>query len=240
MDVISIPKTKENFRLMYNVKRRFCLVPITPAQAQFKLCKVKKMMLGPKAIPYIVTHDGRTIRFPHPEIRVNDTVKVDLATGKIKDFIKFEVGNTAMMTGGNGMGRVGVIVKREVHPGSFEIVHIKDAAGQTFTTRLNNVFVIGQATETLVTLPNDNGVKKSTIEYVNEQLAKNAAQRDGTKKVSKKVKKVAEKKVEKKAVVEEEEEEEETEQKKRYYKKKPTTGSKKPKKTVAGKRGGKH
>jgi small subunit ribosomal protein S4e len=32
--------------------------------------------MGPNKVPYIVTHDGRTIRFPHPDIKKNDSVKV--------------------------------------------------------------------------------------------------------------------------------------------------------------------
>lgn len=36
MDVLTIPKTKENYRLMYNTKRRFCLVPLSQEQA--KVC----------------------------------------------------------------------------------------------------------------------------------------------------------------------------------------------------------
>ena len=46
MDVLSIPKTKENYRLMYNVKRRFCLVPLTQEQSKYKLCKVEKRIVG--------------------------------------------------------------------------------------------------------------------------------------------------------------------------------------------------
>ena len=32
--------------------------------------------MGKNKIPYIVTHDGRTIRYPHPDIKRHDTVKV--------------------------------------------------------------------------------------------------------------------------------------------------------------------
>lgn len=40
-----------------------------------------------------------------------------------------------MITGGHNVGRVGLITNRERHPGSFDIVHIKDVAGHTFATR---------------------------------------------------------------------------------------------------------
>ena len=42
-------------------------------------------------------------------LQVDDTVKVDLATGKVVDFIKFEIGNLASITKGHNTGRVGVI-----------------------------------------------------------------------------------------------------------------------------------
>ena len=78
MDVVSIPKTGENFRILYDIKGRFQPVRIDAKEAGFKLCKVTKKVLGKNKIPYIVTHDGRTIRYPHPDIRKNDTVKVSL------------------------------------------------------------------------------------------------------------------------------------------------------------------
>lgn len=47
---------------------------------------------GPKGVPFIATHDGRNIRYPDPLIKVDDTVQIDIQTGKILDFIKFEAG----------------------------------------------------------------------------------------------------------------------------------------------------
>jgi ribosomal protein S4E len=47
---------------------------------------------GPKGIPFLVTHDGRTIRYPDPVIKVNDTIQLDIATSKIMDSIKFDSG----------------------------------------------------------------------------------------------------------------------------------------------------
>jgi small subunit ribosomal protein S4e len=80
-------------------------------------------------VPVIVTHDGRTIRYPDPLVRVLDSVVVEMAENKIKDFIKFELGNLVMVTGGRNTGRVGVVAHRERHKGVFDICHIKDANG---------------------------------------------------------------------------------------------------------------
>lgn len=81
----------------------------------------------------------------------------DLETGKIKDFVKFDIGNMCMITGGHNNGRVGTIVHREKHKGSFEIVHIEDAAGNKFATRITNVFVIGKGNKPLISLPKVRG-----------------------------------------------------------------------------------
>lgn len=56
------------------------------------MAKIKKIQVAPKSIPYLVTHDGRTIRYPDPLIKVNDTVQIDISTGKVTDFLKFEPG----------------------------------------------------------------------------------------------------------------------------------------------------
>lgn len=211
MDVISIEKTGENFRLVYDTKGRFTVHRITTEEAEYKLAKVKRVQLGKGGIPvsqfaeffddcslerlfmlYLLTcgsswlrmmhereffhsfsrwtrfwlhssHSAesklcRRIRYPDPAIKVNDTVKIDLSTGKISDFIRFDTGVIAMATGGRNMGRVGVITHRERHDGGFNIVHIKDAIDNSFATRETNVFVIGNE-KPWISLPKGKGVK---------------------------------------------------------------------------------
>merc|ERR1712031_5853 len=97
-------------------------------------------------------------------IEAMDTVKVDIETGKVVEFVKFETGNLAMINGGKNTGRVGIIVSRERHQGSFDIVHIKDSAGHIFATRLGNVFVIGEGNKPMVSLPKRKGIKKTILE----------------------------------------------------------------------------
>ncbi len=79
-----------------------------------------------------------------------------------------------MISGGNNMGRVGVIQHRERHPGTFEIIHIKDSVGHTFATRLQNVFVIGKGTKPWISLPKGNGIQLSITEDRNARAASNA------------------------------------------------------------------
>jgi ribosomal protein S4E len=164
MDVVELPKSGDQFRLLYDTKGRFVLHRVNDQEKAFKLCRVNRVELTKKSVPYLATHDGRTIRYPDPLISVNDTVKVDIASGKIIDFVKFEVGNLAMVTKGGNSGRVGVVTHIERHPGAFDIVSIRDAVGNTFATRSNNVFIIGKGSEPMVSLPKGRGVQLSILE----------------------------------------------------------------------------
>lgn len=177
MDVINIEKSGDQFRLLYDTKGRFVLHKLSVAEAGYKLGRIVNMGVSDKNVPYVTTHDGRTFRYPDPLIKVHDTVKIDLSEGKITDFVKFEVGNTAMITKGRNTGRVGTIVDREAHPGSFDIVHVKDTTGAIFATRLSNVFVIGKgsdAKDALVSLPKGKGIKTTIFQERDARLRKAA------------------------------------------------------------------
>lgn len=173
MDVVTIEKSGDQFRLMYDTMGRFVLHSIGAEESKFKLGRVVSDGVQDKGVPFIVTHDGRTIRYPDPMIKKGDTVKIDLATGKATDFIKFEIGNTVMVTKGHSTGRVGTLLDIERHPGSFDIVHIRDAEGNTFATRSSNVFTIGKGAEfknALVSIPRGNGVKRDIFELRAKRL----------------------------------------------------------------------
>jgi small subunit ribosomal protein S4e len=192
-DVVRLAKTNEQFRVLYDVKGRFILHRIQPEEAAYKLARVVRYNKAKKAsigrnpfltgqagvVPYIVTHDGRTIRFPDPKIKRDDTVKIDLKTGKIIGHLSFEVGNLALITRGANIGRVGVIVNKERHAGSFDIVHLKDRKGNAFATRIANVFIIGDATKPWISLPKAKGTRSTILE---ERAERAAAKADKEKK----------------------------------------------------------
>jgi small subunit ribosomal protein S4e len=173
MDVVTLEKAGDNFRLLYDTKGRFVLQPVSNTEASYKLCRVTRVGITKKKTPYVVTHDARTIRFADPLIKVGDTVKVDVKTNKITDFVKYETGNLVMCTKGRNTGRIGLLTHQERHPGSFDIVQVVDAAGNTFATRSNNVFIIGKGNKPMVTVPKANGVRLSIIQETAARNAKN-------------------------------------------------------------------
>merc|ERR1711906_64991 len=167
MDVVSLEKSGDLFRLLYDVKGRFVLHRIEKAEGKYKLCRIQKVSVT-------VTHDGRTIRYPDPDVKVNDTVKVDIATGRMSDIYKFEMGAMIMVTKGHNAGRVGQLVHLEKHDGSFSIVTVKDRKGNTFATRQSNVFVIGSGDHPQVSLPKGRGIKKTILQERAEAEARGA------------------------------------------------------------------
>jgi len=173
MDTVSIEKTGQHFRLLLDTKGRYAICPISAKEANYKLCRVLSVKVGKKGIPYCITHDGRTIRYPDPDVATNDTIKLNIAENKIVEFVKFEVGNVAMITGGFNAGRVGTITYRERHPGGYDIVHLKDVKGQEFATRINNVFSIGHGAKPMINLPKGNGVRLSIEDEKAKRAKKN-------------------------------------------------------------------
>jgi len=108
------------------------------------------------------------------------TWQFNLEENTIEGHIKFESGNLVMATGGNNVGRYGVVVKTEHHPASFDIVHVKEANNNTFATRSQNLFVIGQGNQAAITLPKGKLYKLNILEEKAERASK--AQNKGKEK----------------------------------------------------------
>lgn len=77
-----------------------------------------------------------------------------------------------MAIGGNNVGRYGIVVKTEHHPASFDIVHVKEANGNIFATRSQNLFVIGEGKKPAISLPKGVSYKLTILEEKTTRLAK--------------------------------------------------------------------
>lgn len=74
-----------------------------------------------------------------------------------------------MVTGGANLGRIGVITNRERHPGSFDVVHVKDSTGNSFATRLSNIFVIGKVSTRMNI---QQCFQRCSIELINKDMSR--------------------------------------------------------------------
>ena len=77
-----------------------------------------------------------------------------------------------MTTGGNNIGRIGILQHVEKHPGSFDIAHVKDSAGNAYATRIGNIFVIGEGKKPVISLLPSKGLKLGLLEERRTRLEK--------------------------------------------------------------------
>ena len=171
MDVFELPKLNKNFRVLYDTKGRYTLVKLDKKEKDIKLCRVQKKFIGPNKICYFVTHDGRTLKFLDQDIEIQDTIKLNIRSGKVEGFLKMKVGNVAYCMKGNNIGRVGVIQNINKLDGNHDIVTVKDAGGHSFTTRNSFMIVIGNDEKPDIALPKGNGLFKTIIEQRDERIS---------------------------------------------------------------------
>jgi small subunit ribosomal protein S4e len=50
-DVVEIEKARKNFRLLYDTKGHIALHKVVKEETAYKLCRVKKVLRGPKGVP---------------------------------------------------------------------------------------------------------------------------------------------------------------------------------------------
>lgn len=155
-----------SYRIVYDAKGRFIPLKISRRESEFKLLRVNRFKIGHKGIPFVVTHDGRTVSCIDPEVRLHHTLKFNLANGEVETTYPFRRGAVAMVTSGSNRGRVGIISHME-SGGSINIVRLLDAEEQQFSTRQSNVFVIGEGAP-VISLPRSNGVRSSILKNIVE------------------------------------------------------------------------
>ena len=173
MDVIDIPKLNVSYRVLYDVKGRWVFVKLDKKTKGFKLCRIQKKTIGANKVCYLVTHDGRTLRFVNPDVCINDTVKLNLDKNEVVDFYQMKVGNLVYVMNGNNRGRVGVVQHINKFDGQHDLISIKDNKGRQFSTRVEFVMAIGTGNKSVIKLPKGQGIRKTIMEETADRLAKN-------------------------------------------------------------------
>lgn len=168
-DVITVKKTNQHYRLIFNVQRKFKLHKISSDEAQFRLTKVSHKYVD-NNIPYTCSIDGYNFRFVDPSVTVSSTLKVDVKTKKVVDHLAFEAGNTVFVYGGSNVGRVGVIKRIEKVAGDAN-VYLEDANGKAFTVLESRSIVIGTEKTLWMTLDESAGIKLTEFERSNLRYA---------------------------------------------------------------------
>lgn len=139
MDVLSIPKTRDYFRVMIDRRGKIRIVKINENDAKWKLVRIenKTTLKGNKN--QINAHDGRNITADE-KYNTGDTLKIELSSQKIIDRYPLAKGNTAFITGGKHVGETAKITDYGVVKSSRpNIVYF-----EKFSTTKEHIFVAGK------------------------------------------------------------------------------------------------
>lgn len=124
---LSIEKTNEHFRILYNVAKKFHLHKISSEEAAYRLAKVTKKYSN-LDIPYIVTNCATSFRFCNPEIDISYT----------------GVDKVVFVSKGKARGRIGIITNIDIQ-GTEIIYGIADFEGNAFSCIYRNCILIGES-----------------------------------------------------------------------------------------------
>jgi len=148
MDVISIPKIKKDYRVLFNRRGKLILVPISSNEANWKLCRIEnKTILKGKKIQ-LNLHDGKNRIVKKDEYKTGDVLKISFKDKKIDDIYKFEKGTVSMIIGGSHIGEIANIEDIETITSSKPNL-TKMKGKNDFSTLQKYVFPIGKAKPTI-------------------------------------------------------------------------------------------
>ncbi|UCE73480.1 MAG: 30S ribosomal protein S4e [Methanomassiliicoccales archaeon] len=141
MDVMSIPKAKENFRALLDTKGKIRPIRITKDRAKWKLVRIENITTIKGGKMQLNLHDGRNILFDKGKFKTGDVLKIELPSQKILDYYPLAEGNVAMIIGGKHSGQIGTIENYVVIRGPKpNVVEFKEG----FSTLREHVFVVGK------------------------------------------------------------------------------------------------
>jgi small subunit ribosomal protein S4e len=141
MDVLSLPKNKDYFRVVLDDNGKLRLVRISETEAKWKLARIENKTTLKNKKTQLNLHDGRNIRLDSDKYKTWDVLKLEVPEQKIIASYPFNVGSIALMIGGQHVGETGTIEKYvKVRNPKANIVHFREG----FSTVKRHVFVIGK------------------------------------------------------------------------------------------------
>jgi small subunit ribosomal protein S4e len=143
MDVVSMPETKEYYRMLLDVRGRLRLVKATKEDAAWKLARIENKCVVPGRKFQLNFHDGRNILIEKSQFKTGDVLKLGLPEQKILAHYELGSGAVAMLIGGQHVGELATIKEYHIRRGTEpNIVQFNEG----FTTVKENVFVVGKGT----------------------------------------------------------------------------------------------
>lgn len=143
MDVVTLLRTGDSYRMLLDYKGRLQLVKISDKEKDWKLARIDGKNVVSQGRVQLNLHDGRCILLPKDQYKTGDVLKIELPSQRIVKAFKLDKGSLALLTGGSHPGTVQTIDDYKLRKGSgSNTVTFKEG----FSTVKENVFVVGEKT----------------------------------------------------------------------------------------------
>ncbi|MCX8187849.1 MAG: 30S ribosomal protein S4e [Nitrososphaeria archaeon] len=150
MDIVSIPDTGENFRILPIYGRGLDIIEIPKEESGFKLCKILRKMHVSGGHLQVTLHDGRNLRFKEVTDVVRgymtkDTLKISVPSQVILGYLRLEEGRYGLLIKGPKQGLHGRIIeiRRDVVYPAKPLVKLSTPKGEVLSI-LDYVMVVGE------------------------------------------------------------------------------------------------
>jgi small subunit ribosomal protein S4e len=151
MDVISIPKMKKHYRVLYDRRGKIALVSISSNDAAWKLRRVEKKSIVKGKKTQLNFHDGNNMIIKKDIYKTGDVLKIKFEDSSIIESFSRENGTISLITGGSHVGELATIEKIEVIASSSNNL-AKMKGEHSFSTIEPYVFPVGK-TKPLISIP---------------------------------------------------------------------------------------
>jgi len=144
MDVIDVPSLNECYRLVYNKRGFFSLVPTNREDAKLKLLKIIRKNAVRSGLLQVTLHDGRTFLAKNFECKRGDSVLLNLESRQFVKVLPIESGSLVYLNGGNHVGqfaKVKSLVKTRDMQKPKIVIEINN---KEYNTNAEHVFVVGK------------------------------------------------------------------------------------------------
>ncbi|MFA5860424.1 MAG: 30S ribosomal protein S4e [Candidatus Thermoplasmatota archaeon] len=144
MDIVSVPKTNKNYRVVLDSHGRVVLTEVTANEANWKFCRIEDKTTVSGGRTQLNLHDGRNIIVKEKTYKTGDVVKLAVPEQEIKAHYAFGQGMTAFITGGAHVGEFAKVQSVEVIRSPRPNLVALTSGETPFSTVKNYVFLVGK------------------------------------------------------------------------------------------------
>jgi len=143
MDVISIPKMKKYYRILFDQAGKLTFVPISSMETEWKLCRIEGKTIVNGMKTQLNLHDGNNKLVKKDEYKTGDVLKLSLKDKKISDVYPLAKGSISMIIGGSHIGQMANVQDLEIIQSSKSNI-AKMKGVNEFSTHQEYIFPIGK------------------------------------------------------------------------------------------------